>query len=103
MCSACGILQGGVDWAEGVGSGDAPPHDRLAERRRRLQLVNMLLEGSGVRLGEHGRQLVLRSATGATRLVTDLTHVWRAADEIGRRPADPLDPDSPLFRVEEDR
>lgn len=99
MCSACGILQGGVDWAEGVGAGDAALHDRLAERRRRLQLVNMLLDGSGVTLREHGRQLVLRSATGTTRLVTDLAHVWRAADEIGRRPADPLDPASPLFQA----
>lgn len=101
MCSACGILQGGVDWVEGVGAGNAAPHDHLAERRHRLQLVNMMLEGSGVSLRGHGRQLVLRSATGATRLVTDLAHVWLAADEIGRRPADPLDPDSPLFRVGE--
>jgi hypothetical protein len=99
MCGACGILQGGFDWIDGHGEADAAPHERLAERRRRLALVNMLLEGSGVSLGEHGRQLVLRSATGTTRLVGDLAHVWRAADEIGRRPADPLDPRAPLFDV----
>ena len=100
MCSACGILQGGSDWIEGVGSDDVAPHERLAQRRLRLQLVNMMLEGSGVTLAEHGRQLVVRSATGTTRLATDLAHVWRAADEIGRRPADSLDPHSPLFSAE---
>jgi hypothetical protein len=100
MCSACGILQGGFDWVEGVGDDDVTPHERLAYRRQRLQLVNMMLEGSGVRLAEHGRQLVVRSATGTTRIVTSLAHVWLAADEIGRHPVDPLDPHSPLFSSE---
>ena len=100
MCSACGILRGGFDWVDGVGGGDIAPHERLAQRRRRLKLVNMMLEGSGVTLGEHGQQLVVRSATGSVRLVTDLAHVWRAADEIGRRPADPLAPDPPLSGLE---
>lgn len=101
MCSACGILQNGVDWVEGVGGGDVPPHDRLAYRRQRLQLVNLMLEGSGVQLTEHGRQLVVRSATGATRVVTSLAHVWLAADEIGSHLADPLDLCAPLFASEE--
>ncbi len=91
MCSACGILQGGSDWIDGVAGEAGAPHLRLAERRRRMALVNMLLAGSGVSLSEHGRQLVVRSATGGTRLVTDLAHVWRAADELGRRRVDPLD------------
>lgn len=97
MCSACGILQSGLEWIDGVGGGKLLPHERLAERRRRLELVNMVLEGTGVGLADHGRQLVVRSMTGKTRVATDLAHVWRAADEIGRRTADPLDPESPLF------
>jgi hypothetical protein len=97
MCSACGILQGGSDWIDGVGDAAGPTRGRLAERRRRIALVNVLLEGSGVRLSEHGRQLVVRSATGATKLVTDLAHVWRTADELGRRFVDPLDRPSQMF------
>jgi hypothetical protein len=50
-----------------------------------------MLEGSGVKLTEHGRQLIVRGPTGSTRLVTELAHVWRAADELGRRKVDPLD------------
>jgi len=103
MCSACGILRGGVDWIEGVIDDQQAPHKRLAERRRRMVLVNMLLEDSGVRLGEHGRQLVVRGPTGATRLVTELAHVWRSADELGRRKVDPLDPSSSLLPPEEQR
>ena len=90
MCSACGILQGGRDWIDGLGGEDVPSHIRLGERRRRLRLINMMLAGTGVTLGEHGRQMVVRGATGATRIVPDLAHVWRAADEVGRLPADPL-------------
>lgn len=103
MCSACGILQNGADWIEGAADADAPLHRRLAERRRRMALVNMLLEGSGVRLGEHGRQLVVRSATGQTRLVTDLAHVWRAADALGWREVDPLDFEAGATREGENR
>jgi hypothetical protein len=90
MCGACGILESGTDWIDGFGREDVPHHVRLGERRRRLQLINAMLEGTGVRLHDYGRKMVVRSATGATRIVRDLAHVWRAADEIGRRPADPL-------------
>ena len=96
MCSACGIL-GGENWVDGFGNDDAPPHLRLAARRKRLRLVNLMLAGTGVRIREHGRQLVVHGPTGATRVVTDLAHVWLASDELGRRPADPLGGDSPLF------
>jgi len=91
MCSACGLLRSGVEWIEDVTGDENFPDRRLAERRRRITLINMLLEGSGVKLTEHGRQLIVRGPTGSTRLVTELAHVWRAADELGRRKVDPLD------------
>lgn len=92
MCGACGVLRGGSDWIDGVGGEALPPHRRMAERRRRIELVNMLLDGSGVRLAEYGRDIVVRGVTGATRIVPDLAHVWSAADALGRRTVDPLDP-----------
>lgn len=96
MCGACGILQNGKDWTEGFGqsatdAGTASaPHLRLAERRARMALVNDLLAPTGVTLREQGRQLILRGPTGATAVVTDLAHVWREADRLGRIKADPL-------------
>ncbi len=92
MCSACGLLRGGPEWIEGVTDDEAASDRRLAVRRRRIALINIILEGSGVKLAEHGRQLIVRSSTGSTRLVTELAHVWRAADELGRRKVDPLSP-----------
>ena len=64
---------------------------RLAERQRRIALVNRLLAAGGVRLNEQGGQLIVRSATGRAKLVTDLAHVWAAADLLGRKEVDPLD------------
>ncbi len=90
MCSACGLLRNGPEWIEGVTEDEIASNRRLAARRRRIALINMVLEGSGVKLTEHGRQLIVRGPTGSTRLVTELAHVWRAADELGRRKADPL-------------
>ena len=94
MCSACGILAGTPDWVEGVGKGGEQGSnssaDKLGERQRRVALVNQLLAPAQLRLRAFGTRLVLQSATGQTRIVTDLTHVWRAADEIGRQLVDPL-------------
>lgn len=86
MCGACGVLQGGPEWLECAGI-DSP---RLAERHKRLRLVNQMLQPAGVKVSDSGGRLVLRNLTGVTRVVDDLVHVWRAADEIGRRPIDPL-------------
>lgn len=86
MCGACGVLQGGPEWLDCVGF-DGP---RLAERHKRLRLVNRMLAESGVKISDSGGRLVLRSLTGATRVVDDIMHVWLAAAEIGRRPVDPL-------------
>lgn len=96
MCSACGILAGTPDWVECVGQSGGPAAataaGRLGERQRRIALVNQLLAPAQVRLRAFGMRLVVQSATGQTRIVADLAHVWRAADEIGRRRVDPLAP-----------
>ncbi len=94
MCSACGILRAGPEWIDEIGNpagtagGTAP--NPLAERQRRVALVNRLLTGSGVRLSEHGRKFILRSATGRTELVDDLGHIWPAADLLVGAKMDPL-------------
>jgi hypothetical protein len=100
MCSACGLLRGGAEWIEGVIEGENAHDRRLAERQRRIALINMMLEGTGVKLTEHGRQLIVRGPTGSTRLVTELAHVWRAADELGRLKVDPLNLSASAPQVE---
>jgi hypothetical protein len=90
MCGACGILNGGPDWLDRADGAAGP---RLAERQRRIALVNRLLAPTGTRLTEQGRQLIVRGPTGRTKLVTDLAHVWAAADLVGPIGVDPLDED----------
>jgi hypothetical protein len=84
MCGACGILAGAPDWVEGGEAASGAV--KLQERRRRIALVNRLLAPGGTHLREFGGRLVLQSATGRTRIVTELAHVWLEADEIGCRP-----------------
>jgi hypothetical protein len=60
MCSACGLLRSGVEWIEGVTGDENFPDRRLAERRRRITLINMLLEGSGVKA--HGARAAIDRA-----------------------------------------
>jgi hypothetical protein len=88
MCGACGILGGGPDWLDRA---DGAARPRLAERQRRIELVNRLLAPSRARLSQQGRQLIVRGPTGQTKLVTDLAHVWAAADVVGPVGMDPLD------------
>ncbi len=95
MCGACGLLGGGPDWLDRIGTpgsiGATSGETRLAERHRRIALVNRMLAPSSVRLSDFGSKLMVRSATGKARIVDDLAHVWLAADQIGRTPVDPLD------------
>ncbi len=86
MCSACGVLQDGPEWFDGVGSCRPP----LAEQQKRLRLINRLLAPGGTSASEFGGKLILRNQTGMTRLVPDMAHLWTAAGEIGRRAVDPL-------------
>jgi hypothetical protein len=103
MCGACGILTGGPHWSDPVeGQAEAGGATRLVERQRRIALVNRLLAPSGMRLSEHGGQLVVRSPTGRTRLVNDLAHVWPAAESLGRARIDPLGNDFLASLAEDD-
>ena len=89
MCGACGVLRSGPEWLEGGSERSADA--RLAERQKRIRIVNDLLRPTGTKLRESAGRLVLSSFTGRTRVVDDLAHVWLGAAEIGRRPVDPLD------------
>ncbi len=94
MCSACGVLRAGPEWIDEVGdpadTAGGAALNPLAERQRRIALVNRLLTGSGVRLSEQGKKFIVRSATGRTELVDDLGHIWPAADLLVGAKMDPL-------------
>lgn len=90
MCAGCGILQNGQDWTESFGTDISTSHQRLAERRKRIALVNQLLAPCHLKLREQGRQLILSNATGKSVIIHSLPHVWREADKLSHIPANPL-------------
>lgn len=96
MCGACGVLGGGPEWLDRVDNADGVPHDAgltlVAERERRVALVNLLLAPKRLGLRSFGRRMVLASPTGRSEIVDDLRHVWMEADRMSEGGIDPLDP-----------
>tara|TARA_A100001037_G_scaffold263897_1_gene254380 strand:- start:5446 stop:5655 length:210 start_codon:yes stop_codon:yes gene_type:complete len=57
-------------------------------------LVNLVLKQYGLALSDWAAtSFVLRSHTGQTNLVNNLTEVWAAAETLSRRQCDPFDED----------
>ena len=98
MCGLCGVLGNGTHWADGVaGPGEpaasAVPWLRRPARRQRVVLGNLVLRHYGLSLSDwQGAEFLLRSRTGATRLVGTLADLWPKADQLANAAIDPLDP-----------
>ena len=98
MCSLCGMLGGRGHWTETAANPDtfqdrAQSHTWHRERQDRTRLVNRVLKHYGMTLSDWASSFVLRSHTGQTSLVNNLTEVWAAAESLGQRECDPLDED----------
>jgi hypothetical protein len=99
MCALCGVLGGRGHWTESAAAPEAfasraEAHTRARERQTRTRLVNNVLGHYGLRLGDwSGGSHVLRGPTGRTSLVNNLSEMWAAADDLSRKPCDPLDPE----------
>jgi len=95
MCGACGVLGNAPDWIDRVGNPEGVGHEenltRAAERQRRVDLVNLLLRHSRMRLFDLGSKLSLQAPTGRVEIVEGLAHVWIAADQLSVHLVDPLD------------
>jgi hypothetical protein len=99
MCGLCGILGDGTHWTDGIpGAGDhresAVPWLRRQERRHRISVGNLVLRHYGLSLSEwQGASFLLRTRTGATDVTLSLGDLWPKAEQLARRPLDPLDPE----------
>lgn len=99
MCSLCGVLGGKTHWTESSGPAGSLAEAGLyatrgAERQERVRLLNRVLRPFGLTLGDWaGASYVLRSRTGQSELVENLTQLWPAAERLQKRPCDPLDPE----------
>ncbi len=96
MCGLCGVLGGGEHWTDTSSSPGAfagrADITRRRERQDRTRLANKVLKHYGLSLADWAAaSYVLKSGTGRTVLVDNLSQLWAAAEELGKRPCDPLD------------
>lgn len=96
MCSACGVLSGTPDWMDRAsnpdGIGNNNNETRRGERAKLVRMVNILLAPGRTKISDFGGKLIIKGATGRTRIVDNLNHVWVEADNFGLKAVDPLDP-----------
>jgi hypothetical protein len=96
MCSLCGLLGGRGHWTDSAANPEAfrgrAETTRRRERQERTRLVNAVLGHYGLALSEWaGTSTVLRTRTGRTALVENLSELWAAAEGLTGKPCDPLD------------
>ena len=89
MCALCGALGGESHWTDSAGgAGRTRRHERLT----RASLANTLLRHYGLSMSDwQGSSYMLRSATGGSVLIDNLTSLWPAAERLSGRRCDPLD------------
>jgi hypothetical protein len=96
MCSLCGVLGGNEHWTDavarpGVYTRNASPVERRRERAHRVRIANLVLTRFGMAVADwQGTAFVLSTRTGKTELITDLGHLWPAAERLAGRVCDPL-------------
>ncbi len=99
MCGLCGILGGKAHWTDTASTPDAfaaraEAQTARRERADRTALVNKVLHHYRLTLKDwSGSSYVLRTGTGKTALVDNLSQMWAEAERLTGREFDPLDPD----------
>lgn len=96
MCSLCAVLGRSDHWTDAAGRPEFERSGRKvtkrAERERRVDLLNMILAGRGVRvLDWGGNSFVIENRVGKSENAYTLNAIWSAADRLGDAPIDPLD------------
>ena len=96
MCSLCGILGGKGHWTDTSSTPETfasrQGHTVRRERLDRVGVVNKVLAHYRLTLKDwSGSQYVLRTGTGKTALVDNLSQMWAEAERLTGREFDPLD------------
>lgn len=97
MCSLCGILGGKAHWTDSAATPEvfadrAATHTPRRERFDRAGIVNKILSHYRLTLKDWaGSQYVLRSATGKSVIVDNLSQMWAEAEKMTGGELDPLD------------
>jgi len=97
MCSLCGMLGGVEHWTDAASNPDsfgnrARTHTWHRERQDRVRLINIIIQHFGLTVSDwSGSSYLVRSQTGKTMIVDNLSQIWDAAETITGKLCDPLD------------
>ncbi len=97
MCALCGVIGGSAHWSDSASNpavfqSRSEPHTWQRERQGRTRLVNAVLKYYSLKLADwSASSYVLRSSTGRTQMVENLSELWAAAERLTGKPCDPLD------------
>ena len=97
MCGLCGILGGKAHWTDTSATPEVfadrtATHTARRERFDRAGVVNKVLAHYRLTLKDwQGSQYVLRSPTGKSLIVDNLSQMWAEAEKMTGREFDPLD------------
>lgn len=91
MCASCGFPVAPGHWTD---AGAATAQDRMRVRLRRAQLLQTILSDYGLTAWDDGviPGITVATKTGNHVMTADLAEFWAAAERIGGRAVDPLDP-----------
>lgn len=97
MCEVCAVFGVSQHWAD---AGDPMGQhsvakgilENRAERAKRLRLINRILRRHGLTAEDwDGESYCVEDARGRRRIASDLSELWRAAEELGQTTIDPLE------------
>jgi len=96
MCSLCGVLGGRGHWTESASNPEVfqsrrQHHTWHRERQERVRLVNRILHHYNLTLSDWtGSSYILRSRTGRSAMLANLSELWMQAEKLGNKSCDPL-------------
>jgi hypothetical protein len=105
MCEVCAAFGRGRHWTDRAGLLSSRPESvdirsYRAERKRVLQLVNALVEPTGLHARDwDGEAFVLDSPSGASHRAANLSELWQVVQRLAGAPVDPLALPLPIGRA----
>lgn len=96
MCEVCAAFGRGQHWTDRAGllpdrSESVDIRSYRADRRRVVQLVNALLEPTGLSAEDwDGEAFVVHRPSGASDRAANLSELWSVVHRLGGAPVDPL-------------
>jgi CobQ-like glutamine amidotransferase family enzyme len=99
MCEVCAVFGVGQHWtdaADPMGSRNVAAGilENRTERAKRLQLINRILQRTGLAVSDwDGESYSVEDAQGRREIAPDLSALWRVAEGLGKVHIDPLNAD----------